>query len=152
MPPEPKKQFAESPSELIERVTVLNDDSGFSVINVKAKGHRDPVAVVGSLPSVRAGEWVTAEARWIQDREFGLLCKAEILGSTAPTGREGIEKHLGSGMSKGIGPVGAKKLGALIGQRKALGIDVKNNRTQNCFSGLLKRLNEWMRPVLRASG
>ena len=110
MPPEPKKQFAESLSGLIERVTFFNDDSGFSVIKVKAKGHRDPVTVVGSLPSVSAGEWVTAEGHWIQDREFGLQFKAEMLTSTAPTSREGIEKYLGSGMVKGIGPVYAKKL------------------------------------------
>jgi exodeoxyribonuclease V alpha subunit len=110
LPPEPKKQFAESLSGLIERVTFFNDDSGFSVIKVKAKGHRDPVTVVGSLPSVSAGEWVTAEGHWIQDREFGLQFKAEMLTSTAPTSREGIEKYLGSGMVKGIGPVYAKKL------------------------------------------
>lgn len=116
MPPEPKKQFAESLSGLIERVTFFNDDSGFSVIKVKAKGHRDPVTVVGSLPSVSAGEWVTAEGHWIQDREFGRQFKAEILTSTAPTSREGIEKYLGSGMVKGIGPVYAKKLVERFGE------------------------------------
>ena len=116
MPPEPKKQFAESLSGLIERVTFFNDDSGFSVIKVKAKGHRDPVTVIGSLPSVSAGEWVTAEGHWIQDREFGLQFKAEMLTSTAPTSREGIEKYLGSGMVKGIGPVYAKKLVERFGE------------------------------------
>ena len=77
---------------------------------VKAKGHRDLVAVVGSLASVSAGEWVTAEGRWVQDKEFGLQFRADMLNSTAPTTKEGIEKYLGSGMVKGIGPVYAKKL------------------------------------------
>ncbi len=116
LPPEPKKQFAESLSGLIERVTFFNDDSGFSVIKVRTKGHRDPVTVVGSLASVSAGEWVTAEGHWIQDREFGLQFKAEMLTSTAPTSREGIEKYLGSGMVKGIGPVYAKKLVERFGE------------------------------------
>ena len=80
------------------------------MLKVKAKGHRDHVTVVGSLPSVSAGEWVTAEGRWVQDREFGLQFRAEMLNSTAPTTKEGIEKYLGSGMVKGIGPVYAKKL------------------------------------------
>jgi len=62
----------ESLSGLIERVTFANEDSGFSVLNVKVKGHRDLVTVVGSLPSVSAGEWLTAQGRWVQDREFGL--------------------------------------------------------------------------------
>jgi exodeoxyribonuclease V alpha subunit len=76
--------FAQSLSGLIERVTFFNEDTGFGVIKVKAKGHRDLVTVVGSLPSANAGEWVTAEGRWIQDREFGLQFKAEMLTSTPP--------------------------------------------------------------------
>jgi exodeoxyribonuclease V alpha subunit len=68
------------------------------------------VTVVGSLPSVSAGEWLTAQGRWVQDREFGLQFRAEMLTSTPPTTKEGIEKYLGSGMVKGIGPVYAKKL------------------------------------------
>ena len=83
---------------------------------MKAKGHRDLVAVVGSLPSVSAGEWVTAEGSWVQDREFGLQFRAIMLNSTAPTTREGIEKYLGSGMVKGIGPVYAKKLVEKFGE------------------------------------
>jgi exodeoxyribonuclease V alpha subunit len=102
--------FAESLSGLIERVTFFNEENGFGVLKVKAKGHRDLVTVVGSLPSANAGEWVTAEGRWVQDREFGLQFRAEMLTSTAPTTKEGIEKYLGSGMVKGIGPVYAKKL------------------------------------------
>jgi exodeoxyribonuclease V alpha subunit len=108
--PKPPQQFAESLSGLIERVTFFNEENGFAVLKVKAKGHRDQVTIVGSLPSVSAGEWVTAQGRWIQDREFGLQFKAEMLSSTAPTTKEGIEKYLGSGMVKGIGPIYAKKL------------------------------------------
>jgi ATP-dependent exoDNAse (exonuclease V) alpha subunit len=51
----------------------------------------------------------------VQDREFGLQFKAEMLTSTAPTTKEGIEKYLGSDMVKGIGPVFAKKLAATFG-------------------------------------
>ena len=71
----PPKQFAESLSGLIERVTFHNEENGFAVLKVKAKGHRDQVTVVGSLASVSAGEWVTARGRWVQDREFGLQFK-----------------------------------------------------------------------------
>ena len=107
----------ESLSGLIERVTFWNEENGFAVLKVKARGHRDPVTVVGSLPSVSAGEWVTAEGHWIQDREFGLQFKAEMLNSTAPTTKEGIEKYLGSGMVKGIGPIYAKKLVDKFGEK-----------------------------------
>lgn len=109
--------FAESLSGLIERVTFFNEENGFAILKVKAKGHRDNVTVVGSLPSVSAGEWVTAEGRWVQDREFGRQFRAEMLTSTAPTTKDGIEKYLGSGMVKGIGPVYAKKLVAKFGEQ-----------------------------------
>jgi len=106
----PPSQIAESLSGLIERVTFHNEENGWAVLKVKAKGHRDLVTVVGSLASVSAGEWLTAEGRWVQDREFGLQFRAEMLTSTPPTTKEGIEKYLGSGMVKGIGPIYAKKL------------------------------------------
>lgn len=100
----------ESLAGLIERVTFHNEDSGFAVLKVKVKGLRDCITVVGTLAAVSPGEWLHAEGRWVQDREFGQQFRAEILTSTAPTSPEGIEKYLGSGMVKGIGPVYAKKL------------------------------------------
>ena len=107
----------ESLSGLIERVTFSNEDTGFSVLKVKAKGHRDLVTVVGALPSVSAGEWLTAQGRWVQDREYGQQFRADMLTSTPPTTKEGIEKYLGSGMVKGIGPVYAKKLVDKFGEQ-----------------------------------
>jgi exodeoxyribonuclease V alpha subunit len=105
-----KPAFAESLSGLIERVTFFNEENGYTVLKIKTKGHRDLVTVVGSLPSANPGEWITAQGQWVQDREFGLQFRADMLTSAAPTSREGIEKYLGSGMVKGIGPVYAKKL------------------------------------------
>jgi exodeoxyribonuclease V alpha subunit len=55
----PTQQFTESLSGLIERVTFFNEENGWAVLKVKAKGHRDLATVVGSLQSVSAREWVT---------------------------------------------------------------------------------------------
>ena len=107
----------ESLSGLIERVTFFNEENGFAVLKVKAKGHRDEITVVGSLPSVNPGEWLTAEGHWVRDRDFGLQFRAELLSSAAPTTREGIQKYLGGGMVKGIGPVYAKKLVHQFGEK-----------------------------------
>jgi exodeoxyribonuclease V alpha subunit len=101
---------------LIERVTFFNEENGFAVLKVKVRGQREAVTVVGSVPSANPGEWLTAEGGWVQDREFGRQFKATLLQSTAPTTREGIEKYLGSGMVKGIGPVYAKKLVEKFGE------------------------------------
>lgn len=129
-PPPPPQAFAESLSGLVERVTFFNEENGFAVLKVKAKGHRDHVTVIGSLPSVSPGEWVTAQGRWIQDREFGLQFRAEMLNSTAPTTREGIEKYLGSGMVKGIGPVYAKKLVERFGEQIFTVIETESARLE----------------------
>jgi exodeoxyribonuclease V alpha subunit len=97
-------------SGLIERVTYHNEETGYCVLRVKAKEHRDLVTVVGSLPSVNAGEWITADGAWVQDRDHGMQLKAEFIQCSEPSSDEGIEKYLGSGLIKGIGPVYAKKL------------------------------------------
>ena len=107
----------ESLSGLIERVTFFNEENGFAVLKVKAKGQRDEVTVVGTAPAVNAGEWLTAEGRWVRDREFGLQFRADLLKTAAPTTKEGIEKYLGGGMVKGIGPVYARKLVHRFGEK-----------------------------------
>ena len=95
---------------MVERVTYYNEETGFSVLRVNVKGKRDLVTVIGSVADVSAGEWVTAEGVWVRDRDHGLQLKADFIKCSAPTSREGIEKYLGSGLIKGIGPVYAKKL------------------------------------------
>lgn len=115
--PMPANTLPESLAGLIERVTFFNEETGFAVLKLKVKGHRDEVTLVGSLASVNPGEWVTAQGRWVQDREFGRQFRAELLTSTAPTTREGIERYLGSGLVKGIGPVYAKKLVGKFGEK-----------------------------------
>lgn len=107
----------ESLSGLIERVTFFNEENGFAVLRVKAPRQRDLVTVIGSVPSVSAGEWLTAEGHWVRDREHGLQFQAQMLRSSPPTTREGIEKYLGSGMVKGIGPVYARKLVEKFGEK-----------------------------------
>ncbi|HYG33319.1 MAG TPA: AAA family ATPase, partial [Clostridia bacterium] len=107
----------DSLSGLVERVTFFNEENGFAVLKVKVRGHREPVTVVGSMPSVNPGEWLNAEGRWVQDREFGQQFRAEIIKSTPPTTREGIEKYLGSGLVKGIGPIYSKKLVEKFGEK-----------------------------------
>jgi len=68
------------------------------------------VTVLGSVPTVSAGEWLTAKGWWVRDKEHGLQFKAQVLKATPPTTSEGVERYLGGGFVKGVGPVLAKKL------------------------------------------
>jgi exodeoxyribonuclease V alpha subunit len=101
---------------LIERVTFFSEESGFCVLRVKAEGHRDLVTVIGSVPSVSPGEWITAEGDCVIDKEHGRQLKAFHLKTMPPNTREGMEKYLASGMVKGIGPIYAKRLIARFGE------------------------------------
>ena len=95
---------------LVERVTFHNAETGFCVLRVKVRGQRDLVTVVGHAASIAAGEWVQLSGTWINDRTHGLQFKAGFLKASPPTTLEGIEKYLGSGMIRGIGPIYAAKL------------------------------------------
>src|SRR4029077_15588039 len=100
-----RRPATEEISGVIERVTFHNDESGFCVLRVKARGQREETTVVGSLPSVTAGEWLSAEGWWVRDKEHGLQFKATTMKTVPPTTVEGIERYLGSGLVKGIGPI-----------------------------------------------
>jgi Holliday junction resolvasome RuvABC DNA-binding subunit len=95
---------------LVERVTFHNADNGFCVLRVKARGHRDLVTVLGAAPSISAGEYIQASGSWENNREHGLQFRAAFLRATAPTSAEGMEKYLGSGLIRGIGPAFAQRL------------------------------------------
>src|ERR1019366_7715131 len=107
--PQPRTP-AEEIAGLVERVTFFNEESGFAVLRVKVRGQRDLVTVLGSLPSVSAGEWLNAKGWGVRDKEHGLQFKAQVLNATPPTTSEGVERYLGGGFVKGVGPVLAKKL------------------------------------------
>jgi exodeoxyribonuclease V alpha subunit len=95
---------------LVERVTFHNPDNGFCVLRVKVKGHHELVTLLGAAPSVTAGEYIQASGSWETHREHGRQFRAMFLQVTPPTSTEGMEKYLGSGLIKGIGPIFAQRL------------------------------------------
>ncbi|WP_262296020.1 SF1B family DNA helicase RecD2 [Microvirga sesbaniae] len=101
----------------VERVTFHNDETGFCVLRVKARGHRKPVAVVGHAPSVAIGEVVEASGEWLHDRNHGVQFLAVELKTAAPTTAEDLQRFLGSGLLKGVGPSVAQRLIASFGSR-----------------------------------
>src|SRR5438477_1051033 len=116
MKPEPESATQDVLAGLVERVTFHNAENGFCVLRAKARGHRDQVTIVGHAATISAGEWITASGEWVNDRTHGQQFKARFLKTSAPTSIDGIEKYLGSGMIRGIGPVYAKKLVRAFGE------------------------------------
>jgi exodeoxyribonuclease V alpha subunit len=110
----------EHPSErlagVIERVTFQSAQNGFCVLRVKVPGGRDLVTVVGTVGQVAPGEYLECHGRWVQNSTHGRQFQARSLSVVAPSTVEGIEKYLGSGMVKGIGPHFAHKLVQAFGE------------------------------------
>ena len=109
--------MAEIVTGIIERITFHNLDSGYCVLRVQAKGHRDIVTVVGAAQQVIAGEFVNATGEWVTDRQHGLQFKATEIRTTPPHTAEGIEKYLASGAIKGIGAKLASRIVQEFGER-----------------------------------
>ena len=109
------KQPLDKLSGLVERVTFHNETNGYCVLRLKVKGERDLITVLGHTPSVTPGEYASASGIWVMDKEYGRQFRAQFLRIHAPTTLHGIEKYLGSGMVKGIGPFCAKTLVSAFG-------------------------------------
>lgn len=97
-------------SGLVERVTYHNGDNGFCVLRLMVKGERELVTLVGHTPTVSPGEYASASGTWITDREHGRQFRAVFVKIAPPNTLSGIERYLGSGMVKGIGPIYAGRL------------------------------------------
>ena len=83
-------------SGLVERVTFHSADTGFCVLRVKVRGHRELVSVIGSAASVQPGEFIQCSGRWDNHRDHGMQFKTTFLKVTPPNSIDGIEKYLGS--------------------------------------------------------
>ena len=100
---------------LVERVTFHSEDTGFCVLQVKLRGRRELATVVGSAAAINPGEQVDCRGAWVNDATYGLQFRADTLKAVPPTTLDGVERYLGSGLIKGIGPHFARELVAAFG-------------------------------------
>ncbi len=93
---------------MVERITFQNQENGYSVMRVKVKGYNDLVTLVGNLLDVPVGSVLLCDGNWKVDKKYGSQFVAESWEEVMPATVYGIEKYLGSGLVKGIGPKFAK--------------------------------------------
>ena len=109
---------AEETKELtgqIERVTYNDAESGYAVLRIAVKGYPDLVTAVGTIASPAVGEVLNMRGVWIEHPKFGSQFKIMEYKSFAPSSVKGMEKYLGSGLIKGIGPSIAENIVSLFG-------------------------------------
>ena len=95
---------------VVERITYRNEENGYSVIKCKAKDYSDLVTVVGAMPDVHVGAVLSLEGFWKIDSKYGRQFSAQKWEEALPATVYGIEKYLGSGLVKGVGPKFAKRI------------------------------------------
>ena len=99
----------------IERITFQNPDNGYSVLHATIKGFREEQTIVGTFHEVTVGAVLTVEGNWRVDKRYGRQFAAEVWSEEMPADIIGIEKYLGSGLVKGIGPKFAKLIVSQFG-------------------------------------
>lgn len=95
---------------VVERITYQNPENGYSVLKCRVKDYSDLVAVVGNLLDANVGSVLVAEGNWKVDAKYGRQFVAENWEETLPATVYGMEKYLGSGLIKGVGPKFAKRI------------------------------------------
>lgn len=100
---------------VVERLTFHSDDTGYTVARFKAPRDRDLVTIVGSFSTIQAGQTLQLEGFWRSHPKFGDQFQVVQYLETKPATITGLEKYLGSGLIKGVGPVTAKRIVAHFG-------------------------------------
>ena len=113
---------------VVERITYANEETGYSVIKIKSKGYLDLVTVVGNMATVNVGSVITIKGFWSSNPKYGRQFEAKEWEEALPASVYGIEKYLGSGLIKGIGPVYAKKIVNLFQENTLQVIDEEPDR------------------------
>ena len=100
---------------VVQETTFRNDENGYTVLRVGSG--RSLQTVVGMMPELSPGENVTFEGTWTEHPTYGRQFSARTCTITPPTGKTAIEKYLGSGLIRGIGPSTAKMIVKHFGER-----------------------------------
>jgi len=92
------------------RITFENAQTGFRVVKVAVSGRKEPVAVVGAFPAVAVGSRIRVRGVFEEDKKHGPRLRAEVVTELQPSTLVGIERYLGSGLVKGVGPKVASRI------------------------------------------
>lgn len=95
---------------VVERITYQNEDNGYTVLKCAVKNYNDLVTVVGTMPDTHVGSVLSLDGYWKMDVKYGRQFSVEHFEETLPATVYGIEKYLGSGLVKGVGPKFAKRI------------------------------------------
>jgi len=94
----------------IDRITYHNEENGYTVAQLMPENQSYLITVVGNMLGINVGESVALSGVWVAHPQYGRQFKAETVHTVLPATIAGLEKYLGSGLIKGIGPVTAHRI------------------------------------------
>src|SRR5260370_6058007 len=100
---------------VLERVTYANEETGYTIARVAAERSPDLLTVVGPLLGAQVGESLRLSGRWTSHPRYGRQFEVRSYSTVLPATIQGIQRYLGSGLIKGIGPVMAERMVAHFG-------------------------------------
>ena len=100
---------------VLERLTYVNEETGYTVARVSTDRSSDLLTVVGALLGAQPGESLRLQGRWSSHPQYGRQFEVDSYTTVLPATIQGIQRYLGSGLVKGIGPVFAERIVAHFG-------------------------------------
>jgi exodeoxyribonuclease V alpha subunit len=122
--------MSESFKGYIDRITFHNPENGYTIARLVVEEGEERITVVGAIAALKEGESVQVEGMWVNHPKYGRQFKIEKYRPVYPSTLEGIEKYLGSGLIKGVGPVSAKRIVEHFGGQTLEIIDADPQRLQ----------------------
>lgn len=131
---------------LIERITYSDAESGYSVLRLRVPGYPELVTAVGILAAPVVGEELLMSGVWTSHPKFGEQFKIESCKTSAPQTTKGIEKYLGSGLIKGVGPSMAARIVERFGDASLDILDNEPERLWKSRASERRRRNKFTSP------
>ena len=104
---------------VLERVTFANPETGYTIARIAPERGSgvggDLVTAVGPLLGAQIGEFLRLRGRWSSHPKYGRQFEVHSYATVLPATAAGIQRYLGSGLIKGIGPVMAERMVAHFG-------------------------------------
>ena len=102
---------------MVERITYQNPENGYSVLKCRVKDYSELVPVIGNMIDANVGSVLLCDGEWKVDAKYGRQFVTQNWEETLPATVYGMEKYLGSGLIKGVGPKFAKKIVQKYGEK-----------------------------------
>lgn len=98
----------------IEDIIYSNESNSYTVCTIILE--KEIITAVGYLPFINIGDIIVAQGNFVKHATYGEQFKIDTFEKTMPNTTQEIEKYLGSGIIKGIGPATSKKIVSRFGE------------------------------------